>query len=127
MKEKLGVDTILILIAIIITALFLILALLNKGEYNGDGTSVGGAISQAIQQANNPAILNFNGKIQGYEGNQNGQTIKGLLNAVENSNKNNERQITVLGGDDIKEDGKYNVSFTKDDDGYINRVNITEQ
>jgi len=127
MKERLGVDTILILIAIIITALFLILALLNKGEYNGDGTSVGGAISQAIQQANNPAILNFNGKIQGYEGNQNGQTIKGLLNAVENSNKNNERQITVLGGDDIKEDGKYNVSFTKDDDGYINRVNITEQ
>ena len=127
MKEKLGIDTILILTAIMITALFLILALLNKGEYYGDGTTVGGAITQAIQQASDPAILNFNGRISGYEGNQNGQTLQGLLNAIENSNKNNERQITVLGGDNIKEDAKYNVSFTKDEDGYINRVKITEQ
>ena len=33
MKDKVGVDTIIILVAIIITAILLIIALANKGEY----------------------------------------------------------------------------------------------
>ena len=132
MKEKVGLDTILIVIAIIITALLLIFALANKGEKvedeNGGGQS---ALSQAIEQANDTELFKFNQNLKGFEGSQSGQYLKTLYSKVEESNKNNpNKQVKITGiesADKIDASKTYTVTFSKDQNGYYNAVNVEEK
>ncbi len=127
MKNKLGLDTILILVAVIVTAIFLILALANKGEYIDDGTEQPSEMSQAIQQANDPALFNFNQRLRGYAGNQSGLTIKALIKKVEEINAGNERKVDLTGTENVDENEEYNVSLSYGDDGYINAIKVEKK
>lgn len=132
MKNKLGLSTIFILIAIVVTAILLIIALANKGEKVEDiGESTqGGALSQAIEQANDIELFKFNQNLKGYEGKQSGQFLKALYSKVEESNKNNpDHQVKVTGidsADKIESSKTYSVTFSTAPNGYYNAVNIEE-
>ena len=88
MKNKLGLDTILILIAIIIVALFLVIALINKGEYVEENVASTNSGTGIIQQASNADLLKFNSKIKGFNGTQTGQNLTALFKNVEESPAN---------------------------------------
>ncbi|MBR6033629.1 MAG: hypothetical protein IKP28_02670 [Clostridia bacterium] len=132
MKEKLGVETILILGAIIIVSIVLIATLIGNGkarearEAKGEQPqSVG--LTEMIDRANDPELTRFNFKFSGYSGSQTGRNLRALVAAVEENNATGERQVTLIGGDDLTEDKMYNVNMTKDKDGYIDTITITKQ
>ena len=136
MKNKIGIDTIIILVSIVVVAILLIIALANKGEQidgkGGEGSSTSQtSMSQAVQQANDADILKFNAKINGFSGTQTGQNLKALFKNINELNNNNpDRQITVTGitsEDQLDEDNMYNVSMSKDEDGYYTKIKIEEK
>ena len=132
MKEKLGLDTILILVAIIVVAIFLIIALVNKGEYVDDGSYTATIdLPKTVQQANDAELLSFNAKIEGFRGKQLGKFLVSIFKYVEESNQNNpDKQIKITGvdsADKINSDATYNVTLSTDQNGYYNSVNIEEK
>ena len=127
MKNKLGLDTILILVAIIIVAILLILALANKGEYVEENATGASNAGSTFDQLTDKDVFNFNARLSGYEGNQTGRNLSALINAVETSNANNDRQVTINGSEDIEEEASYNVSMSKDSEGYISVINIEKK
>ena len=129
MKDKLGLDTILILIAIIIVAFFLILAIAGKGKNSLiNGNEVSSDLSSMVKKANDADLLKFNSKFKIAEGSsQPGTTVINLISLIEENNiTNNDRVIAINGGNDINKDATYSVAFEYGEDGYINAVNIEE-
>ena len=128
MKEKLGIETIIILIAIIITAIFLILVISGKGKTsivieNTQDRSVSGF----IDNVNDPDKLKFNSKFRIAEGkSQPGVTVKNLISVVTENNSGNGRKIEIIGDTEIDQSATYSVSCEYDDDGYINIITITK-
>ena len=129
MKEKLGIETILILGAIIIVSIVLIATLIGNGkarEAKGEQPQSTG-LSEMIDRANNPEMLRFNAKFSGYSGSQPGRNLRALAAAVEENNATGERQVTLIGGDDLTEGIMYNVTMTKNREGYIDTITITKE
>lgn len=121
MGNKIGIDTILIILAIIIVGGALILTLSGDSKTNGGQEP---SLSQAIERANDKDLLVFNTKFTGYAGSQRGVVLKGLKTVIDNNNSSNERKVTLVGGDDLQDDSMYTVSFNYDSDGYVSTVTI---
>lgn len=89
--------------------------------------------AQLMQELNNKAgsqaMEMFNYKFTPYEGVQSGANVKTLISAIEQNNISNstnkvEYNTTIT---EVDSSNKYNVSFEKDSEGYINKAIIEEQ
>lgn len=91
--------------------------------------SIQDSINSAAENADNQAKEIFNMQYSMYEGIQNASNVKALLTRIKSSNQMNTDHIvdSDFEESDIDNSKKYKVSFTKDSDGYINKVNIEEE
>ncbi len=131
MKEKVGVETILILGAIILVAIVLIATLVGNGKaqtLKGEqAPSQSTSLSEAVAKANNAEITAFNFKFTGYEGNQKGKILKALVAKVDEVNSTGERKVTLIGADKLDEEATYKVTTHKGSDGFIDTITVEKQ
>ena len=124
MKGKIGIDMILVIIAIVIVGIFLILALAGRRESELPSDLKTTGLSEMINRANNADLQVFNAKITGFAGSQKGTVVRALITAVNSSNSSNEKQIKLVGGENIDDNTTYSVSMEYDSEGYVNTVTI---
>ena len=79
-------------------------------------------------EMDNQVVRLFNAKFESYIGQESGSTAKQLLTIIgENNSTNREHMVeTNCTIADIDSSKKYNISFEKDDEGYINKILIDE-
>lgn len=88
------------------------------------------ATEETVNEMESHAIKMFNMQFLIYEGLQSGNNVKMLLQAIATSNSNNFDRLvghTPIDEEDIDSSKRYNISFQKDSEGYINMVIIEEQ
>lgn len=88
------------------------------------------AAQETQSSMENQAVEVFNSQFLGYEGLQRGSTVKMLLQAITSSNSRNPENLigyTNIDEEDIEPSKIYNITFQKDFEGYIYKVNIEEQ
>lgn len=88
-----------------------------------------GLMQELNNKAGSQAMEMFNYKFTPYEGVQSGANVKTLISAIEQNNISNatnkvEYNTTIT---EVDSSNKYNVSFEKDSEGYINKAIIEEQ
>lgn len=69
----------------------------------------------------------FNLQFSAYEGTQNGSQVRELIDTIIESNTNEIEHLVEYTSMNIETNKTYNVSFEKDEEGYINKVTIQEQ
>ena len=82
------------------------------------------SINTAAESANSQATNMFNSMFSVYEGVQSGTTVKMLISTIEASNQSRSEHNIEYNNVDIDNNATYYVSFEKDGEGYINKINI---
>lgn len=76
---------------------------------------------------NNEMSMGFNVQFEFYQGNKKGTEVKGLLSAIDMNNSSNPEHTITYGNistEEIDSNKEYNISFEKDENGYINKAII---
>ncbi|MBO4816373.1 MAG: hypothetical protein J5507_05685 [Clostridia bacterium] len=82
------------------------------------------SINQAAENASSAATNMFNSVFSMYEGVQSGTTVKMLISTIEASKQSQPEHTIEYNSIDIDNNETYFVSFEKDSEGYINKINI---